>query len=55
MEIMDQMVLLGAPVGNMHILLVCYHMSFIVLFVGTIVYGIIYSTKTEPDTYRSGV
>jgi hypothetical protein len=52
MEFFDQLVLWGAPAWGIGLISKCYHVGFIILAVGIILYGLLHSTKDEPDTYK---
>lgn len=52
MTFMNQMVIWGAPGWSVDVVTKCYHAGFIILGVGMIVYGLLHSTKDEPDTYK---
>jgi hypothetical protein len=52
MNLLTQFVTHGAPSEYIDIISTCYHTGFVILCIGIVAYGIIYSTKTEPDTYK---
>jgi hypothetical protein len=52
MEFFTQLTLWGAPEWGTDLIAKCYHVSFIILAVGIILYGLLHSTKDEPDTYK---
>ncbi|WP_048065446.1 hypothetical protein [Methanosarcina acetivorans] len=52
MGFLDIMVSWGAPEWAISTLTRSYHTGFIILGVGIIVYGLLHSTKDEPDTYK---
>lgn len=52
MSFFDTLVLWEAPAWGISIISKCYHAGFIVLAVGIILYGLLHSTKNEPDTFK---
>lgn len=51
-EIFTTLQLYGAPEWFISWVIKAYHIAFIILAVGIVLYGIIQATKEEPDTYR---
>lgn len=52
MQFLNYMQVNGAPEWFITLISRGYHGAFIILCVGILLYGLLNSVKTEPDTYR---
>lgn len=52
MSFLNTLIAWGAPQWAIDNVAENYHIAFIILGVGMILYGLLHSTKDEPDTYR---
>lgn len=52
MSLLDTFVTYGAPQATTDDIKRAYHAGYIILTVGLILYGLINSFKTEPDSYK---